>query len=77
VKSWQLYGVWSLLGHADREHFIGSGRLKVNTTHTEFMGDKKPKKNSSGTGDAHKAKQAQQRAARPDPTVKPDNKGKK
>ena len=29
------------------------------------MGDRKPKKNSSGSGDAHKAKQVKDAAARP------------
>lgn len=29
------------------------------------MGDRKPKKNSSGSGDAHKAKQAKHQADRP------------
>jgi len=42
------------------------------------MGDKKPKKNSSGTGDAHKAKQAKDAAARPPEAPRGDtNKGKK
>lgn len=39
------------------------------------MGDKKPKKNSSGNSDAHKAKQAKHQADRP-PDARAD-KGKK
>jgi len=43
------------------------------------MGDKKPKKNSSGTGDAHKAKQAKDAASRPPeaPRATDSGKGKK
>jgi len=42
------------------------------------MGDKKPKKNSSGTGDAHKAKQAKNAEARPPEAPRAsDDKGKK
>ena len=40
------------------------------------MGDKKPKKNSSGNSDAHKAKQAKDTANRPIMPPK-DDKGKK
>jgi len=44
------------------------------------MGDKKPKKNSSGTGDAYKAKQAKNVSERPiiaaPGTEKPKNKPK-
>lgn len=36
------------------------------------MGDRKPKKNSSGNGDAHKAKKANDQASRPATTPKPD-----
>ncbi len=39
------------------------------------MGDKKPKKNSSGNSDAHKAKQMKDQAARPMDADK--DKGKK
>lgn len=39
------------------------------------MGDKKPKKKSSGNGDAHKAKLARDIASRP--PEPPDNKKKK
>ena len=38
------------------------------------MGDKKPKKNSSGNADAHKAKQAKSQANRP--PIAPSDKGK-
>ena len=41
------------------------------------MGDKKPKKNSSGNSDAHKAKQSKDQAARPSLAPKDDGKGKK
>lgn len=42
------------------------------------MGDKKPKKNSSGNSDAHKAKQAKNLAERPPTPPKGDlGKGKK
>lgn len=41
------------------------------------MGDKKPKKNSSGNSDAHKAKQAKTQADRPMPPKAGDAKGKK
>jgi hypothetical protein len=43
------------------------------------MGDKKPKKNSSGNSDAHKAKQAKHAAERPPsaPGSADKNKGKK
>lgn len=41
------------------------------------MGDKKPKKNSSGNADAHKAKQANDSASRaPAPLKGIENKGK-
>jgi hypothetical protein len=40
------------------------------------MGDRKPKKTSSGNSDAHKAKKAKQQADRP-PTAPRDDKGKK
>jgi hypothetical protein len=38
------------------------------------MGDKKPKKTSSGSGDAYKAKQAKDAANRPASVPKPDQK---
>lgn len=42
------------------------------------MGDKKPKKNSSGSSDAHKAKQAKHQADRPPVAPRVDDKkGKK
>ncbi|MEQ1934344.1 MAG: hypothetical protein ABL962_10785 [Fimbriimonadaceae bacterium] len=43
------------------------------------MGDKKPKKTSSGSGDKHKAKQAQDAANRPLTAARlvEDKKGKK
>jgi hypothetical protein len=41
------------------------------------MGDRKPKKNSSGSGDAHKAKQAKDQAERPPSAARGDDKGKK
>jgi hypothetical protein len=41
------------------------------------MGDKKPKKNSSGSSDAHKAKQAKSQAERPPVAPKASDKGKK
>lgn len=40
------------------------------------MGDKKPKKNSSGNADAYKAKKAKSQAERP-PTPPKDDLGKK
>ncbi len=40
------------------------------------MGDRKPKKNSSGSGDAHKAKLAKQGADRPPPAPRSNDKGK-
>ena len=40
------------------------------------MGDKKPKKNSSGNADAHKAKQNKQAADRPAGDVKGKDKKK-
>jgi hypothetical protein len=40
------------------------------------MGDRKPKKNSSGTSDAHKAKQAKSQAERPPTAPRADDKGK-
>ena len=40
------------------------------------MGDKKPKKNSSGSGDAYKAKQAKSTANRPPEAPKGDGKKK-
>lgn len=41
------------------------------------MGDRKPKKNSSGSGDAHKAKVAKQQSERqPVPPRAGDKKGK-
>jgi hypothetical protein len=40
------------------------------------MGDKKPKKNSSGNSDAHKAKQAKNQAERP-PTAPREDLGNK
>jgi hypothetical protein len=41
------------------------------------MGDRKPKKNSSGSSDAHKAKQAKHQAERPPTAPKSSDKGKK
>lgn len=41
------------------------------------MGDKKPKKNSSGNSDAHKAKLAKNEANRPPMPPKGNDKGKK
>ena len=41
------------------------------------MGDKKPKKNSSGSSDAHKAKQSKDAAARPPEAPRGNDKGKK
>lgn len=41
------------------------------------MGDRKPKKNSSGNSDAHKAKQDKSAAARPPIAPRGDDKGKK
>jgi hypothetical protein len=41
------------------------------------MGDKKPKKNSSGNSDAHKAKQAKTQADRLSAAPKADEKKKK
>jgi len=40
------------------------------------MGDRKPKKTSSGNSDAHKAKQAKQQAERPPAAPRGDDKGK-
>lgn len=41
------------------------------------MGDRKPKKNSSGNADAHKAKLAKHEAERPPQKPGTDGKGKK
>jgi hypothetical protein len=41
------------------------------------MGDRKPKKNSSGNSDAHKAKQVKQQAERPPTGPQTGDKGKK
>lgn len=41
------------------------------------MGDRKPKKNSSGNSDAHKAKQSKNQAERPPMAPKADGKNKK
>jgi len=41
------------------------------------MGDKKPKKNSSGNSDAHKAKSAKTQSERPALAPKDRDKGKK
>ena len=41
------------------------------------MGDKKPKKNSSGNSDAHKAKQSQDKANRPPEAPRATDKKKK
>jgi hypothetical protein len=41
------------------------------------MGDRKPKKNSSGASDAHKGKQAKQAAERQPIAPRADDKGKK
>ena len=41
------------------------------------MGDKKPKKNSSGNSDAHKAKQSKAQDNKFMGTPKPEEKGKK
>ena len=40
------------------------------------MGDRKPKKNSSGNSDAHKAKQTKNQAERPPMRPSSDDKGK-
>lgn len=40
------------------------------------MGDRKPKKNSSGNSDSHKAKQAKHSADRPPLAPRADDKGK-
>lgn len=40
------------------------------------MGDRKPKKNSSGNSDAHKAKQGKHQADRPPIAPRGDEKGK-
>ena len=41
------------------------------------MGDKKPKKNSSGNADAHKAKTAKDNASRPPEAPRAGDQGKK
>jgi hypothetical protein len=41
------------------------------------MGDRKPKKNSSGSNDGHKAKEAKHQADRPPVAPRADDKGKK
>jgi len=41
------------------------------------MGDRKPKKTSSGNSDAHKAKGVKDQAARPPIAPRGDDKGKK
>ncbi len=41
------------------------------------MGDRKPPKKNSGSGDAHKAKQAKTQAERPPSAPRGDDKGKK
>jgi hypothetical protein len=41
------------------------------------MGDRKPKKNSSGSGDAHKAKLAKDQVARPPIAPRADDQNKK
>ena len=41
------------------------------------MGDKKPKKNSSGSSDAHKAKQVKDAASRPPEAPRADGNKKK
>lgn len=41
------------------------------------MGDNKPKKNSSGDSEKHKAKLARDAANRPIPAAKPDGQAKK
>ena len=40
------------------------------------MGDRKPKKNSSGNGDAHKSKSAKNQAERPPTPPRADDGGK-
>lgn len=40
------------------------------------MGDRKPKKNSSGNSDAHKAKLSKDQANRPPTPPKPDGKAR-
>ena len=60
-----------------KPEYLEKWNFNLSTTGRESnMGDRKPKKNSSGNGDAHKSKSAKNQAERPPTPPRADDGGK-